>query len=195
MDLKTTGQRLYYLRRRCRLTRKEIENNFKISANSLKTWEDDSRRIKKENLNKLLEIYKSYGVVSSEEWVLGLDDQFIPFDLNKEVGEDSYILKEMKSFEAFYAHSRVVQVTDDYMHPWISKGDYAGGIKVDSTFINKPCIVETKDFGTLVRIIEVGEKKGLYNLLSLTNVANLFNVPVDNVYTIIWLRKRSYSIK
>jgi transcriptional regulator with XRE-family HTH domain len=192
MSFKTIGERLHYLRKQCRMSRKDIEKNFGISINSLKTWEDNSRRIKQASAKKLVEIYKKHGVYATEEWIFDKNESPFPINIENEICEDSYLLKEVANFENFYEKSRVIRVTDDYMSPLMNKGDYVGGISNKTDFLNKICIVGTKDFGTIVRIIEPGDRKEIFNLKSLSNAANIINVSVDEIYIVTFLRRLSY---
>jgi len=191
------SERLTELRRKTRLSRKDFEFRHNISRATLRSWEDGSRTPDVFKLETLSNIYKSYGLIFSSEWLsdgIGPD----PISIKEKVNEDIHILKEISIFESFYPNAYVHHVMDDYMSPWISKGDYVGGVYVpDSTFnslIGKICIVKTTDFGTLVRELKQGVDKDLYNLNSYSGSGSLSNVKIENASLLIWLRRRLDSI-
>ena len=57
--LHNLGERLYQLRKRARLSRKDFEMRHNISKDTLRSWENGSRTPDSSKVAKLANIYKS----------------------------------------------------------------------------------------------------------------------------------------
>ena len=191
------SERLTELRRRTRLSRRDFEFRHNISRDTLRSWENGSRTPDSSKLENLSNIYKSYGLIFSPEW-LADGTGYDPLSIETQMSEDIHILKEISIFESFYSKAYVHHVMDDYMSPWISKGDYVGGVfnseASSNSLIAKICIVKTMDFGPVVREFKQGVEKDLYNLNSYSGSGSLSNVKIESAALLIWLRRRFDSI-
>lgn len=187
------AQRLTNLRTAAGLTRKEIEDRHGIRSPSLRSWEMGSRTLKQANAEILSSIFKNYGIICTADWLLkgeGPD----PLERAAQSSEEAHILKEIYRFESFYPNSTVLPITDDYMGPWVRKGDHVGGVwqnqPAEETFLDQVCMVKTREFGTQVRLVKKGNDDQLYNLISFSGKGDLLNVALDEVAVVIFLRRR-----
>lgn len=187
----TIAQRLVRLRKTAGLTRKEIEIKYGIKNPSLRSWEIGTRTLKRRNAETLASIFKNHGINCTVEWLLegnGTD----PLEVASQATEEAYILKEIYRFESFHKDSTVLCVSDDYMAPWLRKGDFVGGVFKkqlnQESFVGRICIVKTREFGTQIRLVKEGENKQHYNLISFSGKGDILNAKIEAAAVIIFFR-------
>jgi hypothetical protein len=150
-------ERLLYVRNLLRLSRRYIEEQYKLPEATLKAWESNKARLTEKGLNRCIDIYRKEGVLVSSEWInngKGLSPR-ISVDMGKylasdlqypehgkstslqinDSGENSYlvddskaILREATFFKESTQNSVVLMITDNDMNPVYQIGDYVGGI-------------------------------------------------------------------
>jgi hypothetical protein len=100
----------------------------------------------------------------------------------------------MYRFQEFYKNSLIIQANDQNMTPWINKGDFVGGVLIDfketDKFVGQVCIVETQDFGTLIRLVQRAKDGVLYDLISFSKKGNISNIELESVARIVLLRRK-----
>jgi transcriptional regulator with XRE-family HTH domain len=188
----TVAQRLKKLRKATGLSRDELAFKHDIKSPSLRSWETGTRTLQKDKAELLASIFKNYGVVCTADWILrGKGED--PLEITSQTTEEAYIIKEIGRFEAYYKNSIVLEVADDYMAPWIRKGDFVGGVLIDpkdeKSFIDQICIVRPRDFGTQVRLIQKANNNKLYNLASFSNKGEILKIELEEVANILFLRR------
>jgi transcriptional regulator with XRE-family HTH domain len=188
------AQRLTNLRNASGLTRKEVETRYGIKSASLRSWEIGNRTVKKRTAEILAAIFKKHGIICTADWILkgeGLD----PLETSAQSTEEACILRQIYLFESFYDDgSIVIQAEDNYMAPWIQKGDFVGGVFINqgdsANFVDQVCIVKTCDFGMQMRLINKTENDKLFNLVSFSNKGNILNVELEAVAVVLFHRRR-----
>ena len=175
----TSGRRIKLVRNMLGLSRRELEERFLISSNTLQAWESDKNTLTDKGAKKLNNIFIKLGLLCTEDWLLTGKGE-VPILLHdvspllSEMNEDICILREIEAFKAINPNPIVVIINDDGMEPIYFIGDFVGGnkktdLQIDS-LIGENCIVETFPGDTLVRKLIQGSKKQLYNLVC-TNIA------------------------
>jgi len=170
----TSGSRIKLARSMLGLSRKELEESFHISANTLQAWESGKNTLTEKGAKKLNEIFIKLGLLCTEGWFLTGNGQApvlfqdIPA-LPNETSEDICILREIEAFKAINPDPIAVIVNDNGMEPMYSIGDFVGGNKKINlqieNLIGKNCIVETLQGDIFVRKLLKGSKGQLYNLV------------------------------
>lgn len=186
------AERLVNLRKAAGLTRKDIESRYGIKSPSLRSWEIGSRTLKKKNAEILASAFKEYGIDCSVDWLLeGKGPN--PLETAAQSTEYAYVLKEKYRFESFYKNSVIISVDDDYMTPWIRKGDLVGGVFIEpkdaENFINQVCIVKTREFGTQIRLVQKTANKKLYDLISFSKKGEILNAEIEAAAVVIFFRR------
>jgi transcriptional regulator with XRE-family HTH domain len=191
-ELEHVGQRLKALRLATGLSRKAITDQYDIKGPTLVSWEAEKRGLKIENALILVKIYRDYGIDCTIDWLMkgkGIN----PLENAGQTPEKTFVLREIGRFKAFFPDAVVLELDDDYMAPWICKGDYVGGVYnkdlTDESFVNKPCIVKTHDFGVQARLVELTKDAGFYNLTSYSRKGNISSVKLEAVAPIVFVRK------
>lgn len=176
----TSGRRIKLARGMLGLSRKELEERFRISVNTLQAWESDKNTLTDKGAKKLNEVFIKLGLLCTEDWLLTGQGQtpILLQDISalpNEMNEDICILREIEAFKALNPDPIVVIINDSGMEPIYTIGDFVGGNKKTDlhieSLIGENCIVETFPGDTLVRKLLRGSKSQLYNLVCI-NFAN-----------------------
>jgi len=188
----SVAERLKLLRSATGLTRKAVEASHDIKVPSLISWEKGHRIPKKDKAVRLASFFRDYGIPCTVEWILegkGPD----PLEEAARNPQESYLLTEVHRFRSFHADSLVVEAEDASMSPWINKGDFVGGLLVDlkkeEAFAGEVCIVQARDFGTRIRLVQKSGAGALYNLVSFSGKGDIVNVELEAVARVVFLRK------
>ena len=221
-NLNTPGERL----RRARMlagitTRREFEIRHKISANTLQGWEQDKNPLSDKGARRVVDALKAEGLFCSVEWLThGTGMPPRPYEMlnaglsepvrvdktltDMNLREEQSIYQETQLFKQLNPNSIVINITDDAMEPYLSTGDYVGGVQLYEANINKYlgsiCILELENNLILTRYLHAGTKDGLY-IASCTNhktranvPLNLYNIKVVSAAPILWHRKKISSL-
>lgn len=198
-ELRSSGQRIRFARNMLGLTRKEIKDQFKISVNTLQTWEANKILLTEKGARKLNEVFIKLGLLCSEKWLLTGQGQ-IPILLQNlpPINDDFSILTEIEIFKTLNPNSIVLIVTDNGMEPIFSIGDFVGGVKKENVelepLIGENCIIETTGDDIFFRKLLRGSKKTFFNLACVSLSTNqqpiIPDVKVRSAARIILHRKR-----
>jgi len=179
---KNSGGRIRLARNMLGFTRKKFEDVFKISVNTLQSWENGKNPLTQKGAKKLNQAFIQKGLLCSEEWLLD-GEGVAPMLMNEaiefpsEILEDICILREIETFKAVNPDPIVIIISDNGMEPIYKIGDYvAGNKKINEeilSIIGENCIVETLQGDTFVRKILPGSKESIYNLVCLNIYTNL----------------------
>jgi transcriptional regulator with XRE-family HTH domain len=152
----TPHQRLKYIRKTIvRLSRKEIQKKYGLSATTLKAWENGAAKLTEKGLEKCREIYRQEGLALEINWILhgkGTPLQPSPLlykdyrQIIKTVMENDHCLireghcllpylqsdeacraREAIIFKELYPDGIVLMVAGDEMLPKFRSGDYVAG--------------------------------------------------------------------
>ncbi len=169
----TSGGRIKLARNMLGLSRKELEDRFSISVNTLQAWESDKINLTDKGANKLTEAFINGGLLCDKSWLLtgkGKAPILVQgiVTLPNEMSEDIRILREIEAFKAINPDPIVVIISDNGMEPIYAIGDFVGGNKRTDAkienIVGENCIVETFQGDTLVRRLLKGSKSQVYNL-------------------------------
>lgn len=153
----TPAERLKYIREIMRLSRSYLEDKYRLSAATLKAWENGSSRLTEKGLKRCIDVYHQEGILVAREWLLngsGLSPR-VSLDMGKylaselsyprhdnpdaelqikegvakvyEADENKCILREAAFFKESYSNAVVLMVTNNDMEPVYQVGDYVGG--------------------------------------------------------------------
>lgn len=207
--LKTSSERLKYIRALLRVTRAYLEKKYDLPEVTLKSWENGKTKLTPSGAKRCVEIYLNEGILVSEDWIMegiGLDptssvkiSQYFAMPTDKGLpAEDDEVrmLQDANSFKESHPEIVIMVVSNDDMRPFYKPGDYIGGKirfreNVD-TAVNKDCIIHLKNGGRFFRRLIKNHNNG-YNLTCLnpnetTSEPVLYNVEIDGAAPIIWHR-------
>jgi len=214
----TPAQRLKYIRRLARLTRKHIEESYQLPASTLKAWENGNSTLTEKGLQRCVEIYRMEGIALSKEWVqkgtglpprlsINLGDYFsgkhdYPMRVQEQdnpiyaADDQAAMVREAGFFKESYANAIVLMVADDNMSPVYQPGDYVGGRllqrKTVEKALGKDCIVRLKNGDNILRRLFKNEQGG-YNLACINPAPTaeqpiIFDADIEGVAPVIWHR-------
>jgi transcriptional regulator with XRE-family HTH domain len=203
----TSGGRIKLARNMLGLTRKDLQERFDISVNTLQSWESDKNILTDKGARKLNETFIRLGLLCSEDWLL-TGRGTVPILLQgssilpNEMNEDICILREIEAFKAINPNPVVVIIDDNGMGPIYSIGEFVGGNKKTNLqieeLIGENCIIETMQGDTLVRKLLRSSKAQLYNLVCV-NIATdqqpiIPDIKIRSAAKIVLHRKKEDSI-
>tara|TARA_R110002110_G_scaffold390102_1_gene602959 strand:+ start:27466 stop:28062 length:597 start_codon:yes stop_codon:yes gene_type:complete len=190
--------------------RKQFEEKYSISANTLRFWENprgNSSGISPKGAQKLISALDKAGVSCAANWILEgagspptlLNEMETTKEDHDSWIEDEAILREVDFFRKNNPDSTTLIVSDDSLEPWIKLGDYVGGIhnkknKI-SHYYGKICILRTSNYGTLVR--KVGKNKNTRQATLFSTNPNSHICPIIHdadinwIAEVIWVRRKS----
>lgn len=211
------AKRLKSLREMTGLSRNDFYQRYGISKGTLQNWE--SARfggLTTKGATTILQAFHAEGIYCEKAWLLegtGNTPQFITnsqqerhkaFKQHCTANENIFeqeshlITKEILLFRQNHKQSIDIMITDDAMKPYWYPGDYIAGIKRYQTNIKSTigqfCIVQTADYGTLLRKVQAGDEEGLYNLI-MTNHSTtvkkpfIYNTKIISSAPVIWTRR------
>jgi transcriptional regulator with XRE-family HTH domain len=222
IDPTATGERL----KRARLlagvnTRREFEDKYNISANTLQGWEQGKNPLSIKGAKRIASALKSEGLICSVDWLMygqgmpprsydalyiGTHDH-VRKNTNlayENIYEEEIIFREIQLFKQQDANTIVFSVIDDAMIPYFNLGDYIGGIRLFNEalkpFFNNFCIVELENHLIAVRCLQPGFEKDTYTL-SCTNhkstatPLNIFNTKIICAAPIVWHRRKLVTMR
>lgn len=209
-NLTHPGERLKYIRDyMLRVSRSYITEKYHVPQVTLKAWELGTTKISITNLQKCIEIYRSEGLIISQDWVLygkGLEpvsvsvvNNYFSNPSDEEIAsEDDEILmlQDLNMFKQNRVNVLTMMVSSDEMRPFYKPGDYIGGKMRDLALINdlanKDCIVILTSGAQIFRRLFIN-MAGQYNLTCLNPNENtaepvLFNVEIQKIAPVVWHR-------
>jgi transcriptional regulator with XRE-family HTH domain len=220
--LNSSGERL----RRARIlagisTRREFEEKYSISANTLQGWEQGKNPLSQKGARRIISALKQEGLICTTEWLIdgsGMPPR--PFEtinagIRKELHTDSptmennlreeeAIYKEVQLFRQNAPNSIVLTVSDDSMEPYFKVGDYIGGIQIINAdienYVGKICIIELENNLILPRYLQKGKSINRYtasctNPNATSSPLNIYNTKVISAAPVVWQRRKIASLK
>jgi SOS-response transcriptional repressor LexA len=206
--LNSPGKRLRHLRAIARRTRTYIQDSYNLPEITLRTWENETKRLTSEGAERCIEIFRQEGVIVSIDWLLdgiGLSPlpvstlnertRFLDKNIN-ERDEEVCMLRDADIFKKTYKNAFVLVVSNNEMRPQYKPGDYVGGRilkgKMLEKAINRDCIVFLKDGSQYFRRL-IKNPKGGFNLTCVnpdygTAEPVIYQVKVEAAAPIIWHR-------
>lgn len=211
------GKRIQTLRKMASLSRDEFHKRYGIPKGTLQNWESarfSGLTIK--GANNIVTAFNAEGIICSIDWILygiGQNPQFTDHSSNlrnKKLyefskvkrhvfeSETNNITKEILLFRENNPNSIDMVVPDDSMEPFWIAGDYIAGIKLFqddiSTTIDKYCIVQTTQYGSILRKVIRGDGNDTYNLHSMNYNSSikrpvLYNVEIISSAPVMWTRR------
>ena len=181
MSLETSGLRIKLARHMLGYSRKQLDNTFNLSANTLQAWESDKNVLTEKGAKRLNEVFTKLGLYCTEAWLLtGEGSSPILLqnstNLSNEMNEDICILREIEVFKTINPNPIVMIINDNAMEPIYKIGDIVGGNKKSQILIDSlcghNCIIETHQGETLVRKLLKGSKISFYNLVCINIATN-----------------------
>lgn len=217
-NLQHSGERL----RRARIlagisTRREFEQKYQISANTLQGWEQGKNPLSKKGAKRIVEALKNEGLICSLEWLMqghGVPPRAFEmsktelsstFDLENmlnqmQLNEEQAIYQELQAFKTHNPNPIIITISDDTMEPHYRMGDYVAGIRLTKPadiqkHLGEPCIVELSDHTILARHLHADLESGTYTL-SCTNFRSkqapitVYNAQLISAAPILWHRRK-----
>ena len=210
------ADRILYLRKMSGLSRDKLQQRYNIARGTLQNWE--SARfggLTEKGAKILLRAYMAEGISCVLDWILhgiGSTPNFSDKDSAKISNGDNAQNKlidniptpELLYFRKHNNNAIDMLVPDNCMRPKYRKGDYVAGIRYFRDDVNllvgKDCIIQTIEYGTVLRRLELASNPGCYHLVA-TNINDLsvpgswYNVEIISAAQVIWVRTSGLCIK
>jgi transcriptional regulator with XRE-family HTH domain len=220
--LATSGERLKRARILAGLnTRREFEQKFNISSNTLQGWEQGKNPLSEKGARRVVEALKQQGLLCTVEWLMkgsgmpprpyemvhaGIQEPLLHDQTVAELNlkEEESIYQESQLFKQQNPNSIIINIVDDAMEPYFRIGDYIGGIQVPNediaNFIGNVCILELENNVILARLLQAGTEPGRFtaaatNPLTAAAPLNLYNVKVISAAPVVWQRCKLTALK
>lgn len=207
----SSGERLKYIRGLLKVSRAYLQDKYGIPEITLKSWENETTKISKSGVTRCIEMYKSEGILVSEDWILfgvGLDpkvsvdvSQYFSIPTNKDLpieDDEVAMIRDANVFKENNKNAVVMVVSNDDMRPFYYPGDYIGGkMRFNEnieTALNKDCIVYLKNGEKFFRRV-IKNHLGSYNLTCLnpnetTTEPVLYAVDIEGAAPVIFHRRK-----
>ena len=205
------ASRLKRMRRLTFLSRKEFAKKHDFSPGTLQNWETARfGGLTEKGARLILKAFKQEGIFCSYEWLMlgvGEGPVFTKSTLRgmrettaSRPVSDGGVGQELKFFMQVHHGAVSVQLPDDSLEPYMSKGDWLAGVPCNAArrdeIIGKLCILELKEGGRVVRYV-----KELWADASVSCVAaNPFSdagmlfaerIAVGKIVPVLWWRRCS----
>lgn len=213
------AKRLRVLRQLTNLSRDKFQERYGIARGTLQNWE--SARfggLTEKGAKSIILAITAEGVYCDLQWLLhgigqeprllsssGITDsasnrQTITVDQS----EAQTIAEELICFRSHNQDCIDLMVTDDSMAPIFQPGDFVAGNKrymeeIDRT-IGFYCILQTAQYGTILRYIKQGDDHLHYHLIAtnamseMNNKPNYYNTKVISSAPVIWHRSPNVAV-
>lgn len=199
-----------------RLSRTKFANRLKIPRGTLQNWEEMRfGGLSEKGAKRLVKGLQSIGIGCTVAWLMhGVGDapailnsiNNLLYDSQELTHEEDIIAQELKIFHQLNPNAVDTIITDESMLPCFKLGDHVAGRryfeKDIEEAIGQPCIVQTTDpnTGTLVRLVEPGNRKGLYTLTCTNSStqgekATLHDIKLFSAAPILWIRRKGTVFK
>ena len=182
------GERIIFIRSALRITRNYLKNEYNISDNTLRTWENNKVVPSKKSLGPLIYAFKKEGINVSLDWLETGFGQIPIFNAALETvydehpekisldlisSDDHRALYEIKNITSLYSDSVYMFLSDDLMNPRYFANSWLIGRKLKlEACIGRDCIVKISGTESLTfRRVLQGMKKNVFTLFVLTQVS------------------------
>jgi transcriptional regulator with XRE-family HTH domain len=153
-DKKEIKDRLKILRNLCNLSQTKFVNIASIKIDTYKSWEIGKRIPSANALQKCIEVFRSYGIDTSIEWLLtgsGTNPTYkVKLDDNNQDTKNkiqvSNPVEELIFLQGHYKNFESFILNDNSMMPYFEPGDIVGGEKIEKfeiqNLFNQNCIFQ-----------------------------------------------------
>ena len=208
------AERLRRLRKMTRLSRKMYSERYQISSGTLQNWETARfGGLTEKGAHFMIETLAKEGIHCQFEWLMygagngplltktaqDLAKTHAPTKKRKQPKSFPEALStELGKFYQLHPNATHMSIIDDSMHPHYAKNDVVAGLKVTGDGIaqlcHNCCIIDTEEYGRLVRLMLKGTEPDHYHLLCLNQYTQeahyvLPNVKIIEAASIIWMRR------
>ncbi|HJN38012.1 MAG TPA: hypothetical protein QF353_04475 [Gammaproteobacteria bacterium] len=212
-DSLNRAKRLKRLRDMSGLSRDSIKKVHNIARGTLQNWETSRfGGLTTKGGKTMVKVFISEGILVTVDWLLhgiGAEPKYMnnhqvnhTSDLKfiKTIPENEHnsITQELLYFRMKYGDVADTVISDDSMTPYYREGDFIAGIKYYKNDIDKAiwknCIVQTYEYGLLIRYLRPSNEMGKYDLWS-HNIKSSQNdiakhaVEIISAAPIIWVRR------
>jgi transcriptional regulator with XRE-family HTH domain len=207
LEFKTSGERLRAIRAYCSPSRNHFCQLTGMSESTLKAWENDVAQLTKKGANSLVEIFSSFGLFCTANWLLDGEEPspLRPFEgsASNTMSEEKFIEKEFDRLSQYYSDKLLLhKVPDQYMAPFFKQGDIVAGVLVSPTdlpyYWDEVILAETVNSPPLLRRVLRGSQPGLVTLVTLNIPGHQVQQRMEDItikasYRIIWHRSPVHS--
>lgn len=188
------GERLKSLRIKLGYSVHEFSRLTKIPGPTLYSWEKGRSSLSLKGAKKILKTVEPTNEKRLLFWLINGEDEILG-GLNKNILEEVLILQDVNYFLKSRDHAAVMIILDHSMDPFLSPGDYVGGIKKAGNDMEKysgrMCIIETRDHTLYTRYFEKTSEKGLFSLRPHgSEFPTLQYKDINFIAPLTWIRKR-----
>lgn len=203
------ASRLKRMRRLTFLSRKEFAKKHTFSPGTLQNWETARfGGLTEKGARLILKAFKQEGIFCSYEWLmLGVGDgPVFAKSSMKNMQNNTFVqypqgvgvAQELKFFMQMHPGAVSIQLPDDSLEPYMSKGDWLCGVSCNiarrDEILGKLCILELKDGRMVVRYVKEITHDGLVsfaaaNPFSLAQLLQEEKVLVQRVVPVLWWRR------
>ncbi len=215
------GKRLKILRKMSDLSREKMEEKYRISANTIQSWEAaKAGGLTNKGAERIISAFHTEGISCSVDWLLyGIGsppmlrtaERYLIHETAhtnySTIGlpEDKAIIQELQTFRTLNLNTLDTLVNDNGMLPYYCPGDYVAGNRRTGDailqLVGRNCVVEMATNEILLRRIQRCNHLGSYTLSCInpdTSVRQptLYEQKLISAAPIIWHRRPDYySIK
>lgn len=207
------AERLRRLRKMTRLSRKMYSERYSISPGTLQNWETARfGGLTEKGAHFMIETLAKEGIHCQFEWLMygagngplltkTMHDSTPTATAKKRKKPKPFseaLATELSKFYQLHPNATHMSIIDDSMIPRYAKSDVVAGLKVTGNAIEQLChsccIIDTEEYGRLVRMILQGTEPERYHLLCInqdTQEAHciLPDVKIIEAAAIIWVRR------
>lgn len=195
------GLRVADIRHLLRKSRVEFGEFLGISPYTLRSWEAGKfGGIPTKGVLLICEKAREYGLVCDKDWLMEGIGTFPTFSLSKieiqeNLREKEYLIiqEEIQHFKKSYPNSLVMEMTEDFMVPFLVKGTFIAGVVIEkkeySNALNTTCIIAIEE--KLICRQYLGKNEQGQYILQHYNTQEYYPA-VEKIAPVIWVRNRRF---
>ena len=203
------ASRCLALREMMELSREAVKIRYGIARGTLQNWESArAGGLTQKGATVLVKAANAENIETSVQWLMDgigptpiLRNSQHNIDQNDNyrlIGNDEEmqtISMMLQTFRSHYSNPIDMVVQDDAMSPQFKIGEYVAGNRhyreeIEST-VGLFCIVQTAEYGQLLRYLKLGDEIGYYHLIntnpdSKINQPTIYNTEIISAAPVIW---------
>ena len=193
----TTGDRLIYLRKMIKSSRREIEKltNGKVKMSALSQIESSRNTLTIENALSILCGLKSKGIVCTLDWLY--TGEGMPPKKIDAMNNPFNMLEEANFFVEKNPECSVSIINDNCLSPDVSVGDYMGFQRIDRSLIkNKKSLgmmyrIILTNGSTIISRIVYNKMKNIYIIYknNIDDIELYSDEEINSIEQVLWIRK------
>ena len=193
----TTGDRLIYLRKMIKSSRREIEKltNGKVKMSALSQIESSRNTLTIENALSILCGLKSKGIVCTLDWLY--TGEGMPPKKIDVMNNPFNMLEEANFFVEKNPECSVSIINDNCLSPDVSVGDYMGFQRIDRSLIkNKKSLgmmyrIILTNGSTIISRIVYNKMKNIYIIYKndIDDIELYSDEEINSIEQVLWIRK------